>query len=168
MKNTWRVGFIMLMAAGLGWCWAQEASPAPVQNQSDSTELPGWKITRGSWKIVSGILQNEVQQGLNARIESADSVNNFTLTTQICIEQAHYGEFQFRGLRFGINQPKKGVWHDLAIQVKGDSIIVQLDGEDVSLGEDSPQTPKPGGGPIAFYVTKNGQMKLRDLKLIRD
>ena len=70
---------------------------------------------------------------------SEASYSDFKLTGKVFIDKTRHGEFQFRGLTYGLSFTDKGVWKDLEVVAKGDTITFTLERDAASREPDLPQ-----------------------------
>lgn len=138
------------------------AKSMPGEKDLIGKDLAGWNVTRGTWDIdAEGTLANIPVEGEYGRIETAENYHNFILTCKILINKVRYGEVQFRGLTFGLEYPDMNTWSDLEVVAKDRDTKVKLNGKPVKA-----EAATPGdASPIAFYVMKNGVMKLKNLRI---
>ena len=139
------------------------AKSLPGEKDLIGKDLADWRVTKGKWAVdAEGTLANTPVEGEYGRVETAANYHHFILTGKILIDKVRYGEVQFRGMTFGLEYPDANTWSDLKVVAKEMDAIVTINGKPAQ----TEVSATPGGAsPIAFYIQKNGVMKLKNLRI---
>jgi hypothetical protein len=142
------------------------AKPSPVvssledgQSIFNGTDLTGWQ-TWGEWTVKDGCIVNETKRDRGAVIGISRELGDFDLTFKMFT--TGNAEVRVRGIsRFTIESPAQGVWRDVSITARGESVTGKIDGVQMKAEEDT----RARSGKISFVIAKNSVMKLKDVKI---
>ena len=163
---------------------AQPPAPAPVGEGSGTIKLPlpaytaddpnwhlifngkdtsGWVEHKGHFVVENGELVHETAS--NGAIESIAFYSDFDLNCKMFMQgKLRFGEINIRSLNwvYSVKWPELGVWRDVRISARGNSVKATVDGEEIPT-EDPPGTRLSGS--VGFYCKQGGELKVKDVAI---